>query len=41
LRKKDEKITPPAHPTPPQKEVEEIKPVIVEHASQCIATLFC
>ena len=35
------KAHPPAHRTPPQKEVEEIEPVIVEHASQCIATLFC
>ena len=28
------------HP-PPKKEVEEIEPVIAEHASQCIATSIC
>jgi hypothetical protein len=27
--------------TPPKKEVEEIEPVIAEHASQCIATSIC
>jgi hypothetical protein len=30
------------HPPPPQKnEVQEIEPVIVEHASQCTVTSFC
>ena len=28
-------------PSPAKKEVEEIEPVIVEHASQCTVTSFC
>ena len=35
--KKTEKST----PFPPKKEVEEIEPVIAEHASQCTATSVC